>query len=138
MATFFWAADLAKIGLLHSNLKRLSEVPSRVATPIATRLNMFAAKQFAAGTDVYGGAWAPTKAGTSPPLGGVASGARPKYVPLGSSGVGARFRVSYAQFHQGGTRHMPARPPLPSAGFPATWRALIDETCAKAFREASR
>jgi phage gpG-like protein len=44
--------------------------------------------------------------------------------------------VKYAQFHQSGTRHMPARKMVPDGDLPNRWRVRIERAARDVMREA--
>ena len=48
-------------------------------------------------------------------------------VSADASGFSIATSVSYGTFHQDGTRHMPARPMVPTGELPAEWVAAFDE-----------
>ena len=118
-------------------LRKLGDVPSRVAREAADALTARLAAGFASGMDPYGNAWAPLapatirKGRTPPPLtegGSLAGGTR--VVPLSGAGLGLESietlsRGAPASIHMTGAsgKNLPARPFLPTNALPATWRA---------------
>lgn len=116
------------LGGLTKSLRKLAGLPSRVSGPFAAWATKDLRAQWSKRADAYGNAWAPyapasIKRGRGPMLvesGEMRSGT--KATPMGGAGV--RLEVGHAdvaKFHQGGTKHMPARKILPDAGLPARW-----------------
>ena len=104
-------------------LRALADVPSRVASEGAAAITVRLQQQFAKGADPYDNAWKALATGEASHLtkSGAMSGAT-KATPMAGAGI-ALESPSPANFHQGGTSRMPARPVLPSGPLPASWRA---------------
>lgn len=123
-------------------LRELTAVPSQIAGGVADSITARLAAGYAAGTDPHGAAWAPlrpatlAKGRTPPPLtdtGVMAAGTLAR--ATGGAGI-ALEAPDPAGIHFAGTAFMAARPPLPSNGLPATWRADIRDAVSK--RAAAR
>ena len=93
---------------------------------------------FASSTSPDGAPWAPLKHRQGQPLrdtralqNGLST---PKSVDVGGFSIGAS--VPYAGFHQHGApgAKIPARPFLPLAGLPASWRDAFNRTVSKLLR----
>lgn len=111
-------------------LRELTRVPSQIAAPVAAALTREMRKNFRAGQDAYGRAYAsllPTslaRGRTPPPLRKYARFASVRPLPS----VGVAFVVDHPQagFHQTGTRFMAQRIVVPDGALPATWRAVVE------------
>lgn len=88
--------------------------------------------------DPYGSPWAPTLRGGRilQDTGALRTGWHRK--SLSSSQVSIGPSVSYARYHQSGTRHMPARKMVPDAGLPAGWQRRVNKIAAEARKRALR
>lgn len=126
---------------LADNLGRLAQIPSRIARPIATRINVEIQNQFADGKDPYGKAWAPLKPSTVRSKGGdtrilIRTGrGRQETIAIPMSGAGIELvSVDYLGYHMGATSVRPARPVLPNrSDLPAKWQEIIQDEWRKAF-----
>lgn len=115
-------------------MARLARVPSQTAGRAAPAIAHLIDQEFTTGRDPYGRAWAPLKQSTlakgrrPPPLtdtGAMRAGVDVK--PMQGAGIAITFANAVpAVFHQGGTRKMVARPPLPGGTFPATWARALE------------
>jgi hypothetical protein len=105
-----------------------------VAKRLAPKIDELNQQQYAQGTDPYGAKWAAKKDGSPSFL--TASGAMKAsatVVPGVDKIVGKT--LSPAPFHQGGTKHMEARPIYPDRGMPVLWREAVDLTVAQTIRD---
>lgn len=128
--------DFDELAALSRNLRRLAEVPSRMATKAAEGISDAIQQQFDAGVDPYGEPWEPLAPSTlarkqGPGILDETSAMRDgiEVAPTGGAGVGITFndKPDVAMYHQYGTARMPARKILPEEGLPDTWeRALAD------------
>ena len=126
--------DLAGLGQLASNLRKLAEVPSRASKEAAEGVAAAIEVQFAEGIDPYGNPWAELAQSTldkgrfPPPLTDTEKhgpGMGVKVSAKRGAGVSITFDAPYAGFHHTGTKDMPARKVLPVGVMPATWNAAI-------------
>jgi len=135
--------DFAALERLAANLAELGQVPSRAAASAADELGAIVQMQFDAGVDPYGDAWAPLAESTiakgrdEPPLtdsGSMASGIQVR--PARGAGIEFTVEAEYAQFHQTGTRNMPARKILPDGDeLPPHWDEVIERSVNDAFEK---
>ncbi len=112
-------------------LRGLAEVPSRATKTAAPLLLARWRADWRAGKDPHGRAWAPlapatiNKGRTPPPMietGGTLASAAVR--PM--RGAGLAITVGgFASLHMRANRHRPARPTVPTAGVPSSWRAII-------------
>lgn len=112
-------------------LRALAEVPSRATKTAAPLLLARWRADWRAGKDPHGRAWAPlapmtiAKGRTPPPMietGGTLASASVK--PM--RGAGLAITVGgFASLHMRSTRNRPARPAVPTAGVPSSWRAIV-------------
>lgn len=132
----------AQLDQLSANLAELVDVPSRVATAAAGRINELIQDEFASGQDPYGTAWEELAESTVQRKGGddrilIRTGetqAETYARPTAGAGIEV-VSTEAAGFHQTGTVHMPARPVLPGDhdGLPEEWEEAIDDETEKAF-----
>jgi hypothetical protein len=118
---------------LAAHLGRLAGVPSRVSTAVAKDIQALVDQEYETGTDAYGAGWESLAEETlrrgrhPPPLtdsGRMRDTTRVR--PLPGAGIAVTFDVPYAKFHHTGTKHMPARPVLPTEGrFPPSWEKAL-------------
>jgi hypothetical protein len=138
-----FTGDPAKLGQLVRNLGKLATVPSRLAEPVAEALGEQIRSEYEASTDPYGNAWAELMESTLQRKGGddrikIRSGEELsgiEVLPMSGAGVSVTL-ADYEGFHTGGTKHMEARPSLPTGTMPATWRKVIDDARDKLIAEA--
>jgi hypothetical protein len=133
-------ADLA------DRLSELEDLPSRITREVADEITEEIRTQFDAGTDPYGAPWAPLlpqtvrrKAGDRRILRRTdALSSQTVARPTSGSGIEITS-LEYGQRHQGGTKHMVARPVLPDgAELPESWQEIIETATEKAFKKAMR
>lgn len=129
---------------LARNIGRLAQVPSRMAPAASREIASLIDRQFSAGRDPYGRAWAKLKPST------LARGRRPPPLtdthemrngiqvrPMQGAGIAVTFGNDVpAVFHQYGTKHMAARSILPRGAFPATWARALERVGAAEFKKA--
>jgi hypothetical protein len=139
------------MGQLQSTLRRLAEVPRKLAAEAKPGIDRLLREQFRNGTDPYGRPWAPVTPQTL---------ARRKMsratTPLTDTGVlssgtvavthGSRVGLSivvgapYGYFHQVGFRvgrtQVKARKILPEYGIPLTWKIVLREATTRLTRRA--
>ncbi len=128
-----------------ATINRLGAVAERVAVLAAPVIEAHVQQQYAYGRDPYGMPWKPLRPAT------LARGRRPP--PLTDTGLmrntttvrprigrpGIVIRLPQpGVFHQLGTRHMVARPVLPSRGVPRMWADALRRASLQAMREAGR
>lgn len=109
-------------------VRRVGQMPELVAERAAPKIADLLEQQAESGTDPYGVPWAPLRDGTRSYL--YDSGAMRE----GTDAVSAGTQIiasspTPAEFHQGGTRRMPARPVLPNdgSGLPLSWELAIEQ-----------
>jgi phage gpG-like protein len=128
-------AAVAALASVARSLRALSQVPSQFAKESASSLQEVIEAQFANEQDPYGRPWTPLKPSTVKRKGGDTRILREtdrmldslQIKPMSGAGLSITLDPPYAAFHQVGTKDMPARPILPRAGLPDTWRrALAD------------
>ncbi len=128
-------------GDLIDRLGELASVPSRVAKDASKRIAKLIDDQFNNGVDPYGNPWAPLmpatlKKGRRPPPLTDTRAMRDgvSVAPRAGAGVAIEIDADYAQFHQGGTANMEARPILPAESeLPDEWQDAIESSLHKAF-----
>jgi hypothetical protein len=133
-------ADLA------ATLAELDDIPSRIAGEVADGINEEIRQQFDSGTDPYGAPWGPLLPQTVRRKGGDrrilrrADALSVETVARPTAGAGVEISsVDYGGRHQGGTKHMIARPILPDEGeLPESWQEVIEKATEKAFKKAMR
>jgi|SRR5579863_8452647 len=137
-------SDLAAMGRLAQNIRRLADVPSQAARVAAEKIKLYIREQFTNGLDPYGKKWKALKASTlrMPRVGGVlvrtGKGAG-SFEAKARRGAGIEITMEdYLGFHQTGFAHaggrVPAREPLPSRGLPDTWARAIADALDDAFK----
>ncbi len=128
---------------LSDNLSELASVPSRISKPVSNGINELIKKQFDTGIDPYGTSWAKLLPSTIRRKKGDARVllntdsmmSQTVAVPLPGSGIELRT-VTYASFHQTGTKHMVRREVLPCReDLPITWQNIISTEFSKAFKK---
>lgn len=133
--------DLSQLDELIDNLRALADVPSRAARQAAEGIDEAIQRQFDDGVDPYGQEWAPlaesTLAQTPDRQGGPldntgAMRAGILVAPSSGAGITITFDADYAQFHQTGTKNMPARKILPEEELPESWEEAIAEAVSDA------
>ena len=126
-------------------VNRLGGVAKRVAVLAAPVISEHVQQQYRFGRDPYGMPWKPLKPATlargrrPPPLTDTGllrntTTVRPR---IGSPGIVIRLPQP-GVFHQLGTRHMVARPVLPTRGIPRMWSDTLRRASLRAMREAGR
>jgi len=113
-------------------LSRLASVSSQIAAPVAAGIAAEIDRNFSAGVDPYGRAWAPLRPRTlakgrhPPPLTHSHDGRDGVHVkPTAGAGIGITSDVPYMGVHQNGDPpRMVARKFIPSGVLPAVWRAI--------------
>ena len=139
-----FTGDFSKLGLLQANLAKLARVPSQVASGAADGIRDAIVDEFAAGQDPYGREWEALAEATllkgrrPPPLTDSGDMADVTVRPSSGAGIEISFEPEYSGFHQTGTRNMPARKPLPDAGFPKTWSDAIAAAATSSVEKAMR
>lgn len=131
-----------KFGQFARALRELAKVPAVVSREVAVGIRRQVKRDFAAGVDAYGRAYAPlapaslARGRTPPPLRKYAR--HVAVAPLGSSGVALTVSHPQAGFHQTGTRHMPKRVVFPDGPMPAAWNDIVAKALAKHVRKIMR
>jgi hypothetical protein len=139
-----FTGDFAGMRLLQANLAKLAGVPSQVAGDAAEGIRSAIAAEFEGGQDPYGRSWEALAEATinkgrrPPPLTDTGDMSNVVVRPAAGAGITIEFGPGYSGFHQAGTRNMPARKPLPDAGFPSTWSAVISDATAARVQKAMR
>lgn len=137
------SASTAALSTFARALNQLADVPSRAATDAAEGIQRLIDAEFTEGHDPYGNPWAALEQATldkgrsPPPLtdsGALAGGT--EVTPMRGKGLQIVVGESYGAFHQVGTRHMVARPILPTSGLPAEWKGAIDDAMTRAFAKS--
>ena len=140
----------AAIGKLEHTLRRLIEVPRRAAVIAAPQITRELQREFAAGRDPYGVAWAKLRPSTlrkhgPPPLTDsrtLRDGTRAIVARANYAGIRVQLGAMYGYFAQVGFRvgktRVPPRRVLPSRGLPAAWRNILVQAAKRAAREAAR
>lgn len=137
------AGVLSDLGALRGNLRRLADVPSRLARRGAHRINVLIQLNTSSGLDAYGKPFAPLAVSTlrrgrrPPPM--VATGAsldQTRAFPMSGAGIAITLGGAYPHHvKRHGTR--PARSVVPErAGLPATWNAALKQEEFSAIRAA--
>lgn len=136
---------MASFRRLAERLGELAQIPSRVTSKAAVRINLEIAKQFAQGTDPYGKPWARLKPATIRKKGHDlilvdTNRMQAETIAIPRRGAGIELvTVGYAGFHQTGTKWMVPREVLPDrAELPLAWQAIIREELADAFKKVMR
>lgn len=141
----------AAFGKLEKLLDRLAYVPRKTAAIAAPLLTRELQRQFRAGVDPYGRAWAPlrpstlAKGRTPPPLtdsGDLAGGTKAMVRDGNRAGIHIVLGARYGYFAQSGFRagrtNVKPRRILPQQGMPAAWAAILKRAARQAFREAAK
>ena len=137
-------ADAAILAMqsVSRSLRELAKVPARAAKAAAEELTVVVEAQEAAETDPYDQPWKPLAASTVDKKGDsriLRETGRMldslRIAPLPGAGIGITFDPPYTAFHQIGTRNMPARPVLPRAALPTSWREAIERGAERSFDE---
>lgn len=142
------AQTLGQIGRVMDTIRRLSDVPRRVAVIAAPKITECLQRQFAQGRDPYGRPWAPLRPSTlakhgPPPLTDkrtLRAGTLAK--PKSGRGISLVTGAAYGYFHQVGFHvgryPVPARRILPQFGLPAEWSAILKTAAQQATRDVVR
>jgi hypothetical protein len=136
--------DFAKLGLLQANLAKLARVPSQVAGDASEGIRSEIEAEFEGGHDPYGKSWEALAESTiargrrPPPLTDSGDMAAVDVHPTSGAGIAIEFGPEYSGFHQTGTKNMPARKPLPEAGFPTSWSKAIADAATARVEKAMR
>jgi len=137
--------DLDELNKVIENLRRLAEVPSRASADAADGISDAIQRQFDAGVDAYGEAWAPLADSTlkrtpdrnGGPLDNTSEMREGIVVqPMQGAGIQITFedKGDVAMYHQSGTSRMPARPILPDGDdLPDEWERAISDAYEDAF-----
>ena len=142
------------IGQLKATIRRLAELPRRVAELAQEPLTRELQLEYRNGTDPYGTPWAPVTAKTlakrrvkksPPPLTDTAEMCDGTLVEIqrgNRAGLLLKTGAPYAYFHQVGFRVgrtiVPARRVLPQFGLPVGWKSILRDAARRAAREAVR
>lgn len=131
---------------LQDRLAELEGIHSRIAGEIADGITEEIRRQFDAGVDPYGDAWAALLPSTLKRKGGDARILRrtdvlsSETIARPTQGAGIEITsVDYGSYHQCGTVHMDARPILPDGdALPEAWEDVIDTAYTRAVGKAMR
>jgi hypothetical protein len=139
------------IGRLKGVVRRLAELPRKVAEEAKPGLDRLLREEFVNGTDPYGRAWAPLKPSTiargrrPPPLDDTGTLKRGTTVELQrgrTPGLLLKTGAVYGYFHQMGfrigTTKVPPRRVLPQYGLPAGWKIVLREAARRVALRAVR
>jgi hypothetical protein len=142
-------AGVAAMGQLKATLRRLAEVPRKVAAEAQPKLDALIQAQFRAGVDPYGNPWAPLRPATlargrhPPPLTDTTKlrdGTKVLLAPGNAMGLRLVVGAAYGYFAQAGFRVGPTKVPprriLPQFTFPKAWKAVLDEAARACARRA--
>lgn len=141
-----FTGSLKGLGQLERNLGKLAGVPAQIAGDASDSIAELIDEEFEAGNDPYGRPWAALAQATldkgrgPPPLTDTEA-MRESVVVAPMQGAGISITIDHpGGVHQTGARKgawsMPARPVLPDATFPATWKKALD-TAAQARLDAT-
>ncbi len=136
-------AGIAALHTVAKAIRALARVPSQAGAPAAKSLGELIQREFDAGIDPYGDAWAPlldstlATGRTPPPLTDSGDLRAVTVEPTSGAGISITLGAPYGAMHQTGTRHMQARPILPVHGLPDTWRRAIADEVDAAFERAA-
>lgn len=123
------AYDPKALEKMVETLESLGSIPSQAAPEAAKKIESLIQAQFDAGTDPYGRRWAAKKDGSPSYLeksGDLRKGVRVQ--PTSGAGIAVTVDMPYGEYHQTGTRYMPARKILPDEGdLPEEWHDAIEE-----------
>lgn len=127
--------DFAGLQRVAAELRALSAVRRRTAIVSAAKIKKLTNSEFKTGTDPYGQPWTPLKPSTIAKTGRtqpLSTGAKRFAVSVFSTiaKITASSAASLIDLFQRGTRHMAARPILPTEGqgAPATWDKKVAES----------
>lgn len=142
-----WDGDISKIGRLAENVGRLASVPSRASKRVSKEIRALIEEQFDHGADPYGTSWAPLAPATldkgrSPPPLTDTRAMRDALRVTPTAGAGVAITIPHpAQVHQTGwvgpLSSGPARPILPSRGFPPRWEEVIQVAILDTIKEVA-
>lgn len=135
------SGDFRGLGQLERNVALLARVPARAAADASRGIAREIDREFTAGRDPYGRAWAPLRPST------LAKGRRPPPLtdtremrdgvsvkPMPAAGISITFKREVpAIFHQKGTRFMARREILPTNRLPAAWSRVLEDASRRAF-----
>jgi hypothetical protein len=129
--------DFAGLDALRGALEGLEDVVPRICDRAGEKIEAAVDAQFAAGTDPYGAPWAPLASGAASHL-TKSGGMRASVVVVVGTDRIETIVADPAGYHQTGTRHMPARPVIPTEakGLPDTWDAAITDAGLEVLDEA--
>lgn len=129
---------------IRSALRELTRVPSRTSAAGAAAIEKLWRKNYRAGLDPYGNAWAPLRPSTIARKGHdrimVETGEtlhQTRAATLPGGGIALRTGHK-AAWHMQPTENRPARRVMPAFGLPKTWRAKLREIADREFRRAVR
>jgi hypothetical protein len=140
---------IAQIGRLKETIRRLSDLPRKVAVEAKPGIEKLLRAEFRAGVDPYGKPWAPLalatlkKGRTPPPLTDTESLRDGTTVTLrsgGRAGLTIALGAAYGYFAQVGFRvgqtRVPPRRVLPQFGLPVGWKIVLRDAARRAARKA--
>ncbi len=139
-----FTGDFSKLGLVQANLAKLAAIPSQIAGEVSEGIRSQISAEFEGGHDPYERSWEALAASTiargrhAPPLTDSGDMANVTVAPTSGAGISIQFGPEYSGFHQTGTKNMPARKPLPDAGFPAAWSKIIADAATARIEKAMR
>ena len=129
---------------MRASLRELTRVPSRTSAKGASAIEKLWRKNYRAGLDPYGNAWAKLRPSTIArkghgrimiETGETLQQTRARTLPGG--GIALRTGPK-AAWHMDATANRPARRVMPAFGLPTTWRAKLRDIADREFKRAVR
>lgn len=116
--------DTPRLAELLAGLKKLPrKAQEKVASRGGEEVGKMTRGQLRRSEDPWGVAFQPLKRGTRRPIRGLVKGLR---IIATLESIKAQFTQPYAKFHETGTKHMPARQPLPPGDkMPQRWQTRL-------------
>ncbi len=127
--------------VLLEKLEGLEGLVEEIAAEAAPKIEALVSQEFSAQKDPYGKAWAPLAPSTVRRKGSsrilTHTGAMASSVNVKAEGASIALSIDDPGIHhQFGTKHMPARPVLPSDSLPQAWQDEIEGAAARAVAKA--
>lgn len=136
-------ADNARVTVNSNELRyaidrvsRLADDASDAYESIGNKFINRVKRQFRGSVDPYGKPWAPLKRRAGQPLRDTGRLMRSFTYLVANNQMYFGTNVVYGKYHQEGTRYTPARKFLPDKGVPAKWRRDIEQSFARALKNA--
>lgn len=129
--------DFAELQRIASRIRKLPRGLTKMAKAIGEEGVELVKRGFESTADPYGRGWAPLKCRKGKILQATGQLRRFRYRVQGTTAI-IGGGADYGQYHQTGTKRMPARKMIPDQGMPKAWSSRLVEAAREAFEAHSK